>query len=111
MIRFKPEVRIVMLTEQLATVLVQAALWSLRTRVEVEVNSVDDGPNIHMQQTLHGYSLAVDLDTAGDKADETEELAQVLRRALDPQSDVLLESTHVHVEGAARRPPLRKLAT
>lgn len=111
MIKFKPEVRVVMLTEPLCIVLRQAALWSLRTRVEVEVNSVDDGANIHMQQSLHGYSLAIDLDTGGDKAAETEELAQFLRRVLEPQFDVLLESDHVHVEWDARRPPLRKLAT
>lgn len=110
-VRFKPEVRIVYLTAQLADILQQAALWSLRSRIDVEVNSIDDGAAVHMPTTLHGCSLAIDLDTVGDKQPETQQLADWLRRTLDPQYDLVWEGNHVHVEWDAHRPQLLKRAT
>jgi hypothetical protein len=110
-VQFKPEVRFTYLTPQLVTVLQLAALWSLRTRVGVEVNSIDDGPNIHMQTSLHGYSLAIDLDTVGDKMPDTQELAEFLRRTLDPQYDLVWEGDHVHVEWDVHRGPLLRAST
>lgn len=110
-LQFKPEVRITYLTPQLANVLQLATLWSLRTRIGVEVNSIDDGQNVHMQTTLHGYSLAVDLDTVGDKQPDTEELAEYMRRVLDPQYDIVWEGDHVHVEWDAHRGPLMRRPT
>jgi hypothetical protein len=110
-LRFKPEVRVIYLTEQLADVLQLAALWSLRSRIDVEVNSIDDGAAVHIADTLHGCSLAVDLDTVGDKQPETRELAEWLRRTLDPQYDLVWEGNHVHVEWDAHRPALLKRPT
>jgi hypothetical protein len=107
-IRFRPEVRIVYLTEQLSQVFLIAALWSLRTRVDVEISSVDDGPAVHQDGTLHGYSLAVDLDTVGDKQLDADELAGYLRIALDPQYDIVWEGDHVHVEWDVHRGPLMR---
>jgi len=107
-VRFKLEVRITYLTEQLADVLQLASLWSLRTRIDVEVNSIDDGAAGRLADTLHGCSLAIDLDTVGDKQPETQQLAEFLRRALDPQYDLVWEGNHVHVEWDAHRPPLLK---
>ena len=109
MLQFKPEVRVTLLTEQLADVLRLATIWSLRTRVGVEVNSIDDQAPGRVHGTLHGYSLAVDLDTVGDKPQETEELADFLARTLDPQWDVLWETNHVHAEWDARRRPLKAI--
>src|SRR5438067_231404 len=109
MLQFKPEVRIVVLTAQLADVLRIASIWSLRSRVHVEVNSIDDQAPGRVADTLHGYSLAVDLDTVGDKRTDTEELADFLRRTLDPQFDVLWETNHVHVEWDAHRPHLKAI--
>jgi hypothetical protein len=110
-VRFKPEVRIVYLTEQLAAVLQLAALWSLRTRVDVEVNSIDDGAAGRLADTLHGCSLAIDLDTVGDKQPDTQQLADWLRRMLEPQYDLVWEGTHVHVEWDVHRPPLLRRQT
>lgn len=108
MLRFKPEVRVFVFTEQITTVLYAATLWSARTRLDVEVNSIEDGPGVHMTSSLHYSGLALDLDTVGDKDADTRELAEYLRRALPPGYDVLFEIDHVHVEYDMKRPPLRK---
>ncbi len=108
MIRFKPEVRIGIFTERLGDVLYHATLWSLAARLDVEVNSVNDGPGVHQATSLHYFNLAIDLDTVGDKEVDTLALAEWLRRWLHPQYDVVFEGDHVHVEWDARRAPLRK---
>jgi hypothetical protein len=107
-IQFKAEVRIGRFTERLADVLLHAAAWSLVSRVGVEVNSINDGPGVHMATSLHYFDLAIDLDTVGDKSSDLEQLAEYLRRWLDPQYDVLFEGNHVHVEWDAHRGPLTK---
>lgn len=111
MLRFKPEVRISYLDDRLATLFAGACLWSLRARVDVEVNSVEDGASVHMTGSLHAYSLAVDFDTVGDKRADTLALAEWFRRQLPPQFDVIFEGDHVHVEWDARRPALRAVVT
>lgn len=111
MIRFKPEVRIRRFRRELADVLEEASYWSLVERVDVEINSVDDSAPDRSATTLHGSSLAVDLDTAGDKATDTRALADHLRRTLPPGYDVILESDHVHVEWDMKRPVLRKVVS
>ena len=108
MLRFKPEVRVVFFTEQLLAIFQACTLWSFRARVDVEINSVDDGADVHKVGTLHGRSLAADLDTVGDKQTDTLQLAEYLRVVLPPQYDVIYEGDHVHVEWDARRPPLRR---
>lgn len=109
MLKFKPEVRISYFDERLAAPLAGACLWSLRNRIDVEVNSIEDGPGVHMATSLHYAGLAIDLDTAGDKAPDTQALAEFLRRWLPPGYDVLFENSHVHVEYDAHRPALLKL--
>lgn len=109
MVRFKPEVRIRTMTPQLAEMLAAAAQWSEHTRVDVDVNSINDGDAIHQKDSLHGYDLAVDLDTAGDKATDLQLLWRFLRRVMPPQYDVVYEVDHVHVEWDARRGPAPKL--
>lgn len=103
MLRFKPEVRIRTLTPQLAEMLTAAALWSEHVRVDVEINSVNDGDAIHQKDSLHGYDLAVDLDTVGDRRDDLVLLHRFLHRVMPPQYDVVWEQDHVHVEWDARR--------
>lgn len=104
MIRFLPTVRLVELPDELCRVLQLAALWSLRAGVDVDVNSVDDGR--HGASTLHGASLAVDLDPATDTAEHTRGLAVFLARRLPPGFDVVFEADHVHVEyDSGRRVP------
>ena len=111
MIRFKPEVRIWYFSERLADVFECASVWSLKSRVDVEVNSINDPAPNRVPDSLHPFDLAVDLDTVGDRAADTEALADYLRRWLVPQYDVLFEGNHVHVEWDARRGPLRNTAT
>lgn len=103
MLRFKTGVRIRIHTAQLAGALYHASMWSEQSRVDVEINSVNDGDTIHQQDSLHGYDLAVDLDTVGDQASDLTRLWMYLRRVLDPQYDVVFEGDHVHVEWDARR--------
>lgn len=101
MIHFKPEVQIRIWNTVLTDVILQASLWSLRSGVNVEVNSIDDGQ--HGVNSLHGSSLAVDLDTDGDKPADLENLYQHLRRAMSSAYDVIHEGDHVHVEWDVKR--------
>jgi len=109
MLRFKPEVRVRIHTAQLAGALYWASMWSEQSRIDVEINSINDGDTIHQKDSLHGYDLAVDLDTVGDKHDDLVRLWLYLRRVLDPQYDVVNEGDHVHVEWDARRGPAPKV--
>lgn len=108
MLRFKPEVRVAFWSEPLSTIVREASLWSLRAGVEVEVNSIDDGADIHIPTSRHGSSLAVDLDTVGDRRNDTRALAEFLWRVLPEEYDVVDELDHVHVEFDVHRPPLRR---
>jgi hypothetical protein len=107
-LRFKPDVRIVFVGHQLSQILASACIWSLRARVDVEVNSVDDSAPGRSSLSLHGDSLAVDLDTAGDRRDDLNRLAEYMRRNLAIGFDVVLEADHVHVEYDPHRPPLTR---
>lgn len=109
MLKFKTAVRIRLVTPQLAEMLAAAALWSEQTRIDVEVNSINDGDSIHQRDSLHSYDLAIDLDTVGDNRSELELLWKFLRRVMPPQYDVVWESDHVHVEWDARRGPAPRL--
>lgn len=109
MLRFKPEVRIGVHNAQLAGALYHASMWSLQSRVDVEVNSVNDGDTIHKKDSLHGYDLAVDLDTVGDKTDDLHRMWLYLRRVMDPSWDVVFEGDHIHLEWDARRGPAPKV--
>lgn len=108
MLRFKPDVRIRDYTEQLGVLFLAASRWSLLVGIEVEVNSVDDGAAIHQADTLHGWSLAADLDTVGDARKDTASLAAFLRRVLPIGWDIVDEDDHVHAEWDTHRPPLRR---
>ena len=101
MLTFAAGVRIVDFTEQLALVLRLAANWSNIARVGVDVNSIDDKQ--HGATTLHGWSLAIDLDTVGDKMADLERLHGYLVRHLPAPYQVLLERDHVHVEWDVQR--------
>ena len=101
MIRFEPNVRIVNFSEQLARIFHLASGWAAIAGIGVVVNSVDDGT--HSDLTLHGFSLAADLDTEGDRAEHLPLLHGYLARHLPAPFDVLLEATHVHVEYDTKR--------
>jgi len=108
MLRFKPEVRIRDWTDQLNVLFHAVSRWSLVLGVEVEVNSVDDGAAIHQPDTLHGWSLAADLDTVGDAPKDIQSLGAFLRRVLPVGWDIVDEGDHVHAEWDTHRPPLRR---
>lgn len=108
MLRFKPEVRISRLHDRLAVVLETACVWSLRSRVDVEINSIEDGAAIHMPTSLHAFGLAIDIDTVGDKPADLQSLAEFMRVWLEPIYDVVFEGDHLHVEWDAHRAPLRR---
>ncbi len=104
MIRFKPEVRILSFSDELVTLLRLAALWSARSRIDVEINSANDGT--HSASSLHPWDLAWDLDTDGEDPHDLWDLYQTLKRWLPPGYDVVWEGTHVHVEWDTKRPDI-----
>lgn len=96
MLRFKPEVRIGYFDERAGAVLHYASVWSLRERIDIEVNSAAD--STHGSTSLHPLDLAWDLDTAGDRPEDIAKLARFLKAYLPTDYDVVLEVDHVHVE-------------
>lgn len=52
----------------------------------------------HMQGSLHYRGRALDLRTRDLSPSKREELRDALERGLGPGWDVILESTHIHVE-------------
>ena len=96
MLRFKPEVRIGYFDERAGLVFQHASVWSLRTGVDVEINSAND--STHGAASLHPRDLAWDLDTAGDKPEDLPRLGRFLADRLPAGFEVVIEGDHVHVE-------------
>jgi len=96
MLRFSPGVQVQYFNSRLTIVLEYASVWGLRARTAVDVNAIDDKQ--HGAITLHGFSLAVDLDTDGDRLADLKSLHGFLARYLPLEYDVVLEGDHVHVE-------------
>lgn len=107
MLSFKPEARVGLFTDRLGRVLTVASVWSVRSRVDVHVSSINDGPGVHMPSSLHAFDLALDLDVVNDKPEDRFAFAEYLRCWLGPRYDVVFEADHVHVEWGVHRPPLR----
>lgn len=103
MLRFKPEVRIERFTPAIAAALEAAAWWSLRARVDVRINSIDDPAAGRVPDSFHGFSLAIDFGTDDESPASRALLAEFLVRELPPIYDVLIESDHVHVECDSKR--------
>lgn len=105
MLRFAPGVAIAVFTPQLAEVIKIAAEWALVSGVAVDVNSIDDKG--HGAGSFHGWSLAIDLDTAGDKPVDLDALHGYLVRHLPLPWQVINEKDHVHAEwdNGRRRAP------
>ena len=103
MISFLPTFRLNILHLEIALVIHHASVWSNLARVDVEINYGADGT--HSANTLHAWDLALDLDTVGDKASDTAQLAGYLARVLPAGYDVLNEGDHVHVEWDPKRQP------
>jgi len=101
MIRFETNVRIAQWTGAFEAIFLNSSMWSNRSGQGVVINSIDDGK--HGTDTLHGLSLAVDLDTEGDDPKDLESLFQYLRRTMPAQYDVIFEGDHVHVEWDVKR--------
>lgn len=104
MLRFQPGVEIAYWNPRLNDIFTYASAWGALRGLRVDVNSIDD--KTHGAGTLHGWSLAVDLDTEGDRHDDLGRLFGFLARYLPDEYDVVLEKDHVHVEcDLGRRPP------
>lgn len=108
--RFKPEVRIGHLNAPLARILELASLWSLEHGTDVQVNSIRDAAPGRVATSLHPFDLAVDVEPLGNTPPDRQALAEYFRRHAEPQYDVVFESSHVHVEWDAHRPPLLEIA-
>jgi hypothetical protein len=105
MLRFAAGLYCHLFRMEIALVLHHASTWAAVSGVAVDVNSLAD--KSHSAGSLHYWDLAVDLDTAGDRAAHLAQLHGYLARVLAPSYDVVLEATHVHVEWDAHRKPAR----
>jgi len=105
MLHFKPEVRIEHVTDELMCILSIASMWSHKTGIGIEINSIDDGT--HGATTRHGLSLAADIDTDGDRPQDLEALFQYLLYVMPTAYNVIHEGDHVHVEAHYNHAPLR----
>lgn len=108
MLRFKPDVRIGYFSARVGAVLQTATVWSLKSKVDVRVNSIHDPAPARVPESLHPFDLAIDLGCDTNETADRDALAEYLRRWLPPQYDVILEVDHVHVEWDAHRRPLRR---
>jgi hypothetical protein len=104
MLAFKPEVRIGYCQPCMWRVLDVASRWSLTTRLDVIVTSLNDPAPGRVADTLHPFDLAIDLEPVNRQADTRRDLAERFRRELDPAFVVLLETDHIHVQWDAHRP-------
>lgn len=110
MLRFQPGVAVRYYNSRITPILEYASAWGLRAQMYVDVNAIDDKQ--HGATTLHGYSLAVDLDTDGDRPADLLSLHGWLARYLPLEYDVILERDHVHVEfDLISRAPAHRRAT
>ncbi len=101
MLPWAPNVRVHYFSEPIARVLHLASVWALVARVGVVVNSMND--RAHGPNSLHGWDLAIDLDTADDRSVDLAQLHGYLARHLPLDYDVVLETDHVHVEWDVKR--------
>lgn len=92
---------------EIALVLHHASTWGVLSGAVVRVIALAD--RAHGENSLHGWDLAVDLDTPGDVAARLAQLHGYLSRILPPQYELALEPSRVHVEWNAGRQP-RELA-
>ncbi len=106
MLLWKPEVRCRRFTSRLGNILEDAAAWSLQNGVDVRITSINDPAPTRVNNTLHAFDLAVDLNPVTEKAADQLSLANYLRVWLEPGYDVVLETDHVHVEYDVHRPAL-----
>jgi len=84
------------LRPELVTILNLASLWSNKEGVVVFITSIND--HEHMENSLHGEDLAVDLDTQGNLWKDLIQLHAFLLSHAGPGYDVIRKPTHVHVE-------------
>ena len=96
MLRFQPGVQVQYFTSRMTTIFEYASVWGLRARAFVNVRAIDDTAQGAM--TLHGYSLAIDLDVASDRASDLKSLYGFLARYLPLEYDIVLRHDCVHVE-------------
>jgi hypothetical protein len=96
-----PFVRILSFNEHTIRVLHNADLWSNGSGKMVDVNAIDNGK--HSSGSLHGSSLAWDLDVNEDKSEDLQSLARWLGKRLDPSYEIIVEPTHVHIEWDTHR--------
>lgn len=106
-LRFKPEVRIAYFNVHLAAMLEAAAVWSLLSKTDVQVNSISDSAAGRVPDSQHPFSLAIDVGPLGNGDIDRVALGEHFRKHADPQFTVLLENNHIHVEWNAHRPPLK----
>lgn len=84
--------------EILLSILIAERIWSTHG-ADLVITSLIDGK--HSLGSLHYVGMAVDLRRW--QLDDPEQAVEELKAALGPDYDVILESTHVHVEFQPKR--------
>ena len=107
MLRFTEEVKIERFTPEIGECLASAAEWSMKMEVDVWVTAIDNGT--HGKITFHGKSLAIDLDTAGNRREDTRSLYEWQVWRLPVGWEVIEETTHVHHEADHGRRPKKRI--
>jgi hypothetical protein len=110
MLRFKEDVRIGYMTDAICLALRVASVWSAQHKLDVVVNSIADSAPGRVPTSLHPFDLAVDVEPLGNVQADRQALADYFRVQLPAGYDIVFESSHVHVECDAHRPPLREIA-
>jgi len=107
MLSFAPAVRVAIFPSRLYDVLALSCDWSLKSRVNVQLRSVEDAPSVDRLPTLRGLELVVELTVALDTPPLRKGFGDYLRRHLDTTYEVVTAEDHVRVEWGAHLPPRR----
>ncbi len=94
--RLKSDVRIEGVSPEIAFVMPAIAAVFAHHNAELVVTSVTDGR--HMAGSLHNVGKALDVRTRDLTSDRVIVIARDLAEALGPSFDVLIETSHIHIE-------------
>ena len=94
--KIKSNVSIRNIRPQMVLAAMVVAQYCEEINAECTITSGDDGT--HGADSLHPYGLALDFRNRDLTMSEKESMREQIAKRLGPDFDVVLESTHLHVE-------------